>query len=189
MFHPHPVLFNYGSFDPFAAVDLGLISQKRGRSPAMLRRERSILDQVQVWSILRLILPEMVAQNQIKLDLRQEKMYPLWLVNITSPPKSPTATIFHALLTQTITITTSSDSKAPSTLQIALYKPLAVDLKYSVTPIWIIQSHLFGLSGSKITSISIHGYVDLRRFLILYGKTSSIDLSSIDSNGIRSPCT
>ena len=73
----NPVLFNYGSFDPFAAVDLGLISEKRGRSPAMLRRERSILDQVQVRSILLLILPEMVARSQIKLDLRQEKMYPL----------------------------------------------------------------------------------------------------------------
>src|SRR5271163_370414 len=54
---------------------------------------------------------------------------------------------FHALLAQTITITTSSDSKAPSTLQIALYKPLVIDLKYSVRPLWIIQSHLFGLSG------------------------------------------
>src|SRR5271154_6409562 len=66
VFRLQSVLFNYGSFDPFAAVDLGLTSQKRGRSPAMLGRERSILDQVQVRSILRLILPEMVAQNEIK---------------------------------------------------------------------------------------------------------------------------
>ena len=40
-----------------------------------------------------------------------------------------------------------------------------------------------------LRSISIHGYVDLRRSPFLYGKLSSIDLSSIDSNGIRSPCT
>ena len=62
------MLFNYGSFD----VDLGLTSQKRGRSPAILRRERSILDQVQARSILRLILPEMVARNQIKPELQEE---------------------------------------------------------------------------------------------------------------------
>src|SRR5271155_3720377 len=70
------------------------------------------------------------------------------------PAKKSYGDNFHALLTQTITITTSSDSKAPSTLQIALYKPLVVDLKYSVPPLWIIQSHLFGLSG-------IQEYVDL----------------------------
>src|SRR5271169_6896532 len=75
------VLFNYGSLDLFTDVDLGLASHKRGRSPAMLRRERSILNQVQLRSILRLILPEMVAQNQIKREL-QEKMSPL----STSPP-------------------------------------------------------------------------------------------------------
>src|SRR5271154_948982 len=81
-FHFVTVLFNYGSFDPFVAVDLGLTSQKRGRSPAMLRRERSILDQVQVRSILRLILPEMVARNQIKPEL-QERTSSL----STSPPR------------------------------------------------------------------------------------------------------
>ena len=75
-------MFNYGSFDPFVAVDLGLTSQKRGRSLAMLRKERSILDQVQVRSILRLILPEIVARNQIKLEL-QENISAL----STSPPR------------------------------------------------------------------------------------------------------
>src|SRR5271154_7186214 len=60
------------------------------------------------------------------------------------PAKKSYGDNFH---TQTTTITTSSDSKAPSTLQIALYKPLVIDLKYSVRPLWIIQSHLFGLSG------------------------------------------
>src|SRR5271155_4521644 len=60
------------------------------------------------------------------------------------PAKKSYGDNFHALLTQTITITTSSDSKAPSTLQIALYKPLAVDLKYSVPPLWIIQSWTVG---------------------------------------------
>src|SRR5271163_1541370 len=71
------------------------------------------------------------------------------------PAKKSYGDNFHALITQTITITTSSDSKAPSTLQIALYKPLAVDLKYSVTPLWIIQSHLLDCWESKSTSISI----------------------------------
>src|SRR5271170_7095651 len=88
-----PVLFNYGSFDPFAAVDLGLTSQKSGRSPAMLRRERSILDQVQVRSILPLSLPEMVARNQIKPEL-QEEMSAL----STSPPRQKCyGDNFHAL--------------------------------------------------------------------------------------------
>src|SRR5271170_2565751 len=66
------VLFNYGSFDPFAAVDLGLTSEKGGRCPVMLRRERSILDQVQVRSILRLRLPEMIPRKQIKPELQEE---------------------------------------------------------------------------------------------------------------------
>src|SRR5277367_5396992 len=61
---------------------------------------------------------------------------------------------FYAFLTQPITIAPSGDSKAPNTLQIALYNPLVVDLKNSVPPLWIIQSHLFGLSG-------IQEYVDL----------------------------
>ena len=74
-------MFNYGSFDPFAAVDLGLTSQKSSRSRAMLRRERSILDQVQVRSILRLRLPKMIARKQIKPEL-QEEMSAL----STSPP-------------------------------------------------------------------------------------------------------
>src|SRR5271163_5302584 len=62
--------------------------------------------------------------------------------------------------------------------------------------IWSILYHRFGLFNpnyldcreSKSTSISIHRYVVLHRSLILYGKHFSIDLSSIDSNGIRSPC-
>src|SRR5271154_6494209 len=60
----------------------------------------------------------------------------------------------------------------------------AATLDYSIP-----LSSIVGLSESKSTSISIHGYVDLRRSIILCGKYSSIDLSSIDSNGIRSPCT
>src|SRR5271170_2150050 len=141
------VLFNYGSFDPFVAVDLGLTSQKSGRSPAMLRRERSILDQVQVRSILRLRLPEMIARNQIKPDL-QEEMSAL----STSPPRQKV--LRRQFPCFAITITTSSDSKAQNTLQIALYKLHAVDLKYSVPPLWRIQSHLSGLSG-------IQEYADL----------------------------
>ena len=66
------VLFNYGSLDLFAVVDLGLTSPKRGRFSAMLRRERLILDQVQVRSILRLRLPEMIARKQIKPELQEE---------------------------------------------------------------------------------------------------------------------
>ena len=147
------MLFNYGSFDPFVAVDLRLTSQKRGRSPAMLRRERSILDQVQVRSILG---PEMVPRHSMKPGSRKEVSF----VKHHLPSKSPTyrglrvRDNFHVLLTQSITITTSSDCKVSSTLQIALYKLLAVDLKYSVPPLWTIQSHLFGLSR-------IQEYVDL----------------------------
>src|SRR5271154_237477 len=40
--NPQTVLFNYGSFDLFSVVDLGLTSQKKGRSLAILRRETSI---------------------------------------------------------------------------------------------------------------------------------------------------
>src|SRR5271170_6510822 len=96
---------------------------------------------------------------------------------------------FQPFLTQTITINASGTGKALSSLQIAMYWPSPADLEYSLPPLWTIQSHLVGLSESKSTSISIHGYVDLRRSVILCGKYSSIDLSSIDSNGIRSPCT
>src|SRR5271155_2199638 len=85
----------------------------------------------------------MVVRNQIKPELQED----CHLCQHHLPAKNSYADNFPALLTQTITITTSSDSKAPSTLQIALHKPLAVDLKYSVPPLWIIQSHLFGLSG------------------------------------------
>src|SRR5271154_4758776 len=70
-----------------------------------------------------------------------------------------------------------------------MYRLSPADLEYSLLPLWTIQSHLVGLSESKSMSISIHGYVDLHRSIILCGKYSSIDLSSIDSNGIRSLCT
>src|SRR5271168_4325132 len=110
------------------------------------------------------------------------------LVKITSPPKLTIMT-FPPFLTHTITINASGMGKAPSTLQIAMYRPFPADLEYSLSPLWTIQSHLVGLSESKSTSISIHGYADLRRSIILCGKYSSIDLSSIDSDGIRSPCT
>src|SRR5271170_457402 len=86
------------------------------------------------------------------------------------PVKKSYGDNFHTFLTQTITITTSNDSKAPNTLQIALYKPFAAELKYSVPALWIIQPHLLDCRESKSTSISIHWYVDLRRSLILYGK-------------------
>ena len=177
-----PVLFNYGSFDPFAAVDLGLTSQKRGRSPAMLRRERSISDQVQMQSILRLILPEIVAWNQIKLEL-QEKISAL---SPSPPPQKVQRQQFPCFAHSNHHYTTSSDSKAPSTPNCVVQAACGrfevfctTTLDYSIPLIWTVGS----------TSISIHVYVDLCRSLILYGKDSSIDLSSIDSNGIRSPCT
>src|SRR5271168_1910965 len=56
---PWTVLGNYGSLDLFAAVDLGLSSLKSGRSPSTSTRSKPILDQVQVRSVHRLILPEM----------------------------------------------------------------------------------------------------------------------------------
>ena len=140
------------------------------------------MDPVQVRSIHRLILPEILPAHSIKAGSLKEKCN---FVKITSPPKL----IIQPFLTQTITINASGTGKAPSTLQIAMYRPSPADLEYSLPPLWTIQSPLVGLSESKSTSISIHGYVDLRRSIILCGKYSSIDLSSIDSNGIRSPCT
>ena len=144
------------------------------------------MDQVQVRSIHRLILPEILPAHSIKAGSLKEKCV---FVMITYPPKLTIMT-FQPFLTQTITINASGTGKAPSTLQIAMYRPSPADLDYSLLPLWTIRSHLIGqLSESKSTSISIHGYVDLRRSIILCGKYSSIDLSSIDSNGIRSPCT
>ena len=66
------------------------------------------------------------------------------------PSKKSYGDNFHALLIQTITITTSSDSKAPSTLQIALYKPLVVDLKYSVPPLWIIHPLIWTVGNPRV---------------------------------------
>src|SRR5271170_2179945 len=176
------VLFNYGSFDPFAVVDLGLASHKRGRSPAMLRRERSILDQVQLRSILRLILPEMVAQNQIKREL-QEKMSPL----STSPPHQKVLRrqfpCFALSNHHYYHIRRQQGPKHSPNCVVRLIGSILYDHFGPFNPTYLDRWE------SKSTSISIHGYVDLRRSLILYGKHSSIDLSSIDSNGIRSPCT
>ena len=143
------------------------------------------MDQVQVQSIHCLILPAILPADSIKAGSLKEKC---GFVRITSPPKLTIMT-FQPFLTKTITINASGTGKAPSTLQIAMYRPSPADLEYSLPPLWTIQSPLVGLSESKSTSISIHGYVDLRRSIILCGKYSSIDLSSIDSNGIRSPCT
>src|SRR5271154_4494627 len=156
-----PVLFNYGSFDPFAAVDLGLTSQKRGRSPAMLRRERSISDQVQMQSILRLILPEIVAWNQIKLEL-QEKISAL---SASPPPQKVQRQQFPCFAHSNHHYTTSSDSKAPSTPNCVVQAACGrfeifctTTLDYSIPLIWTA------------------GNPRLHRSLILYGKHSSIDL-------------
>src|ERR1700731_3283441 len=102
----------------------------------MLRRERYLGSSPS--AILRLILPEMVARNHSKKERR--------LCQHHLPAKKSYRDNFHPLLAQTLTFSPSSDSKAPSTLQIALYKLLAVHLKYSVPPLWTIQSLLFGLS-------------------------------------------
>jgi len=83
------VLFNYGSFDPFSAVDLGLTSQKRGRSPAMLRRERSILDPIQVIHSSPNITPLGCMEPNKAGTTKGNTSF----VNITSLQKSPTATI------------------------------------------------------------------------------------------------
>ena len=108
----------------------------------------------------------------------------------TSPPRLRVlGDNFQALLVQSVSIATSSYSKATITLQNALYKSLVVDLKYFVLSLWTIQSELLGLSESMTASISIRIYVDLDRPLTLCGKYSSIDLWSIDSERIRSPCT
>src|SRR5271170_2813838 len=74
-------------------------------------------------------------------------------VNITSLPKSPIATIsmLCSLKPSLLPHPATARPQALSKL------PLAVDLRYSVPPLWTIQSHLFGLSESKGTSISIHG--------------------------------
>ena len=129
------VLFNYGSFDPFAAVDLGI--SEKGSIPGDVEEGK-----VDLGSSPSAIdsSPNNITRNGCTEPL-QERMSAL----STPPPHQKV--LRRQFPCQTITITTFRDSKALCTLQIALYKLLAVDLKYSVPPLWTIQSHLFGLSG------------------------------------------
>ena len=131
------MLGNYGSLDLFAAVDLGLSSLKSGRSPSTSTRSKPILDQVQVRSVHRLILPEMSTSPSANSDLKREVQRKWQLCHLYLPTQ-----------TRDHDFPAFSHPNHPHLLLPALGKHRVLSKLHCsshLPPIWTIPSHHFGL--------------------------------------------